>query len=245
MLGLRGLLLQHPLAVLDLVAADRLEDVDTGLRHLIQLALDSLLAPAVELVSIQLPADVALAVLADPLEVLDDVVAQPLGEQVGLHSLLEDEVRLLALGLGPDDAVAVLQLLVGPVVHVLGLALPVVPPDGGNVPADLALVHGGRLAALGALGAVLAGVVVDGLADLLGAGVVLDVLVALGLVVLAGLGLISSSEVVPAVPQGVDLSGNGHGSLHHLLSQPGLLSIVLADSVLNVNLHHVVYTLLL
>lgn len=245
MLGLRRRLLDPP-TIDEPVAADGLEDVDVVLHHLVQLTLDGLLTPTVKLVDVQPSANVALAVLADPLEVLDNRVAQALGESVGLHGLLKEHVGLLALRLGAVDTVAVLQGLEGPVAHVGRLALRVVTPDGSDVPADLALVHGGRPAALGALGTVL----VDRLVDRLGLdrGKAPHVLLLVRLDILVALGLIGGSEVVPAVPQGVGLGRDVHGSLsphlHHQLVLPGLLVLILADSVQNVD-HHIVYTLLI
>lgn len=224
---------EDPLA--EAVHFQRVEDVDALGGHLVQLALDLLLAPALDLVRIQLTGDVALAELADPLEVLGDVVAHALGDHVRLVGLLENQISLGGLGLGPDNPVAVLQLLVGPVVHVLGLALAVVLPDGSHVAADLALVHDSSLPAQSALGAVLA---------VLGLRLIDGLLLAGGddggLVVLVALGLVHRSELEPAVPQGVGLRVSGQIGLGRQLSLPGLLLIILAHSVQDVDLHHIV-----
>lgn len=238
MLCLRGLAVEEQVA---LQARPLHEDVDVSLGQLIQLALDLLLALAVVAVTVQLGRDVALAVLAEPLQVLGDGLQQVLGNRVDPHGLLENLVGLGLLGHGVGALLAILHLLVGPVVHIVVHALTVVAPDGSHIPADLPLVHSGRLAALGALGAVLAGHAVADRALLLGADVLLEVLVALG--------LIHRRELEPAVPQVVGLGGDGIGDLslllHHLLGQPGLLILILANSIHDVNLLHSVCTLLL
>lgn len=236
MLSLRGQLVQEPVA---LRARPLGEDVDVGLDELLQLTLDLRLALAVVAIAAQLSLNIALAVLLEPLQVLGDGIHQMLRDGANLHSLLENLVGLVLLGLGIGALLAVLQLLVGPVLHIGDRALAVVAPNGGNVPADLLLVHSSRLAALGALGAVLAGHPVAARVLLLVADVLLGVLVAHGLV--------HRRSVEPAVPQGVvlrrDRSGR-LGLLDHLLVQPGLLILILAHSLQNVNLHNVCTLLL-
>lgn len=238
MLCLRDLAVEEQVALQDRPLH---EDVDVGLGQLVQLALDLLLTLAVVAITVQLGHNVALAILAEPLQVLGDGLQQVLGNRIDPHGLLENLVGLVLLGLGVGALLAVLQLLVGPVVHIGNHALAVVAPDGSHIPADLPLVHSGRLATLGALGAVLAGHAVADRALLLGADVLLEVLVALG--------LIHRRELEPAVPQVVGLSGDGIGGLslllHHLLGQPGLLILILANSIHDVNLLHSVCTLLL
>lgn len=251
MLGLRRRLLD-PQALDELVVADGLEDVDVVFLHLIQLTLDGILTPTVNLVDVQLSANVALAVLADPLEVADNRVVQALGESVGLHGLLKEHVGLLALGLGALDALAVLQLLEGPVLHIGRLALRVVSPDSGDIPTDLALVHGGRLAALGTLSAVLVDRLIVRLR--LDRGETPGVLGLAVLDILVAVGLVDGSEVVPAVPQGIGVDSRGSLLLHliqrvlivillhHQLDQPVLLVLILTDSVQDVVLSHNVHT---
>lgn len=235
MLGLRDVAVENQVA---LQARPLHEDVDVGLDQRIKLALDLRLALAVVAVAAQLSLNIALAILAEPLHVLGNGLQQVLGNRVDPHGLLENLVGLVLLGLGIGALLAVLQLLVGPVLHIGDHALAVVAPNGGNVPADLLLVHGSRLAALGALGAVLAGHPVADRVLLLVADVLLGVLVAGGLVHIG--------ELVPAVPQGVVLSGDVSVSilLHHLLENPGLIILILANSLQDVDLHNVCTLLL-